>query len=75
MATGLRQLNDQQRTELELFLHCPLSALQQPNLSTKAQETLDTLEAVWSIQALKERHFDAWIAQLNALHKQQVYTM
>lgn len=39
--------------------------------SSKFQKIMDFVEAMWSAQALKERHFDAWIANLRDLHESQ----
>lgn len=33
---------------------------------------LDLLEGLWAAQALKERHFDAWMADLHKMHVKEV---
>ena len=34
---------------------------------------LDLVEAMWSTQAMKERHFDSWITDLRNMHIEQVH--
>jgi hypothetical protein len=38
----------------------------------KLEKVLDVLEALWLIQALQERHFDAWFADIFRLHLNEV---
>jgi hypothetical protein len=70
MASGLAQLAEPERIELETFLKSSIMSLDVPG--SYAEQVLDVLEALWYTQALKERHFEAWITQLNAQHKKQV---
>lgn len=38
------------------------------NTTSILEKTLDILESLWYAQALKERHFDAWMSDLRQLH-------
>lgn len=72
MVLGLSLLDEAERSMLEAYLHAPLQTLHtvESNGSTAAT-VLDALEGMWTAQALQERTFDVWIAQLNSLHRQQ----
>mmetsp|Transcript_20400 Transcript_20400/g.34152 ORF Transcript_20400/g.34152 Transcript_20400/m.34152 type:complete len:717 (-) Transcript_20400:3421-5571(-) len=75
------------KQELETFLNgCALTDLPSvtPNLRrdpidystwTSADKILDLLESLYSMQALKERHFDSWMADIRKLHKTQEETL
>jgi hypothetical protein len=79
MASGLNNLSVKEQQILESFLGVPLRSLSvfddillaSPERK-KAEYYLDVLEELWSIQALKERHFDAWITELRSLHSKEV---
>jgi hypothetical protein len=81
MASGLNNLSTKEQQILESFLGVPLRSLSvfddilltSPERK-KAEYYLDVLEELWSIQALKERHFDAWITELRSLHSKEVST-
>jgi hypothetical protein len=76
MASGILKLTPQEIQLLEAFLGVPLASLSQsgddPSSFTperkKAEYLLDILEQLWNVQALKERHFDAWTAELHRVH-------
>eukprot|EP00600_Ochromonadales_sp_CCMP1393_P006214 CAMPEP_0174959844 /NCGR_PEP_ID=MMETSP0004_2-20121128/3394_1 /TAXON_ID=420556 /ORGANISM="Ochromonas sp., Strain CCMP1393" /LENGTH=716 /DNA_ID=CAMNT_0016208191 /DNA_START=160 /DNA_END=2311 /DNA_ORIENTATION=+ len=75
------------KQELETFLNgCALTDLPSvtPNLRrdpidystwTSADKILDLLESLYSMQAIKERHFDSWMADIRKLHKTQEETL
>eukprot|EP00981_Chlorochromonas_danica_P006932 scaffold1507_cov158-Ochromonas_danica.AAC.1 len=70
LVSGLSALEEGEKAALEAFLQSPLS-LKSEMLSARTNHILDVLEGLWYAQALKERHFDMWIVQMNELHKQQ----
>ena len=76
MISGFKILNTNEIIALELFLETSLSNISN-NLgglyNNKLEICLDLLEAMWSIQALKERHFDSWMIDLNAIHTKEVF--
>lgn len=65
--------------ELESFVGCPLASIvssvggEKTGNNALVDASLDLLEALWATQALKERHFDAWMAELHQLHSKEVY--
>lgn len=80
---GRQQQPSPAALELEAFLQCKLADLpsRTPNLRqeprnfsswTPVDKYLDLLEAMWSAQALKERHFDSWITDMRNMHIEQV---
>ena len=79
--SGLRCLDNSMVVELEAFLAgTPLASIQslvggedlghQPHSAVDA--CLDLLESLWAAQALKERHFDSWMADLQRVHAREV---
>lgn len=42
----------------------------QAHASDKLRVVADTIEGLWAAQALKERHFNHWFSELQALHMQ-----
>jgi hypothetical protein len=58
-----------ERLEVESYLG---TSLNDANHHPIAKKLLDILEAIWLQQALKERHFDAWIMSLSTKHSQEV---
>ena len=79
MISGFKILNSNELLALESFLEFPLSNIcnslggqNNNNNSNKVDICLDLLEAMWSIQALKERHFDSWMSDLNIIQIKEV---
>lgn len=84
MASGMSSLNNAELQLLEQYLQIPAqeinNSINNSNniinssgvLASKAAFIVQTLEAMYYAQALKERHFDAWISELQAMHNKQV---
>lgn len=79
MASGVSNLNPKEKQILETFLGLPLRALSifdEKAMSSperkKAEYYLDIIEELYYLQALKERHFDAWITELRSVHATEV---
>lgn len=86
MAKGVESLTDEERSLIENYFNLSLDEISQaseslddrsPNLDLsnakdKLDVTLDILEALWSSQALQERHFDSWMINLNNLQQKEV---
>ena len=74
MCYGVTYLTSDEKNELETYLETSLELLAQPQSqqTQKANFILDILEALWTTQALKERHFDGWFAELKQIHLQEV---
>lgn len=84
MISGLRCLDSKLTSELEDFIGCPLSSVVSSvggdkdaasiadSNSTMVDACLDLLESMWATQALKERHFDSWMAELHQMHAKEV---
>lgn len=54
---------------MAIFLTTSLAEAEQ---NGHAKDMLDLLEAMWYQQALRERHFDAWITLLSQAHRREV---
>ena len=83
MISGLRCLDSKLTSELEDFIGCPLSSVVSSvggerdaavagSNSATVDAYLDLLESMWATQALKERHFDSWMAELHQMHSKEV---
>ncbi len=79
----MRCLDSKLSAELEDFIGCPLSSVVSSVGGEKDAEDigsnsvavdvcLDLLESMWATQALKERHFDSWMAELHQMHSKEV---
>lgn len=78
LVSGLSRLTPTERAELENFLGVSLSTLEKEQQTDSlqcfaAKAILDLLDALYCTQALKERHFDAWISTLRQKLFQEVY--
>lgn len=86
MLSGVSGLQKTLVKEIEVFFNLPISAVVQATLPyappvvaavgdsltvSKVKRVADLLEALWSAQAMKERHFDAWIVDLRTYHENQ----
>lgn len=76
MRSGISGLPAALLQELERFYKCSLRG---PNAAAiiaaggaKLSEHLDVLEALWYVQAFKERYFDHWYMEIRKLHAAQV---
>ena len=47
-----------------------IPAAKTPGLA-RAEQLVDTVETMWTVQAMKERHFDSWMSDLVILHESQ----
>lgn len=83
LISGLRCLDSKLTSELEDFIGCPLSSVVSSvggerdaavagSNSATVDAYLDLLESMWATQALKERHFDSWMAELHQMHSKEV---
>lgn len=72
MSRGLRALSAAELGELEVFFGTPL-ATYTPSAAadSKLDRVLDVLEALWTTQALREKVFDRWFAEIRQVHEQE----
>lgn len=73
MVLGLNCINDDEANELDKYFGTRLSQLDRSRLASaeKLSSILDVLEALWTIQALKERQFESWFIDLNKRHEKE----
>lgn len=75
MLSGLRCLSEDIQQKLEDFLEEKLpSRTPGVRLNSKAEGKLDVIELLWTVQALKEKHFDWWWTDLTRHQKEEVRT-
>ena len=72
MRAGLQQLEPQHIQELEAFFNEKFPIERPFTGGEKLERFLDMLESLWTIQALKERHFDSWFRDLATLQMKEV---
>ena len=65
---GLALLRPEEISELEAFLGDKLMNVQYAEKRGPADRYLDLVEAMWTAQSLKERHFDYWFTEMRKLH-------
>ena len=69
---GLSLLRSEEIVELETFLGEKLTGIQYSEKRGPADRYLDVIEALWTAQALKERHFDYWFTETKKLYDAEV---
>jgi hypothetical protein len=74
MRSGIQQLTDHEIRLLEDRFHCRLPHKNLLNTlnSDAFARCLDTIESLWTLQALKERHFESWFFDLRQMHLKEV---
>lgn len=73
MIYGLNCINDDETKELDVYLGTRLRQYDRTNTvgAGKLSSVLDILEALWTIQALKEKQFEAWFIDLSKRHEKE----
>lgn len=72
MSWGLSRLSIHNIQLLEVFLRDSVSSISQiSSTPSPADFYIDIIESLWVSQALKERNFDNWFAELQVLHEQE----
>ena len=71
---GLTLLRTEEMAELESFLGEKLTGIQYSEKRGPADRYLDLIEALWTAQALKERHFDYWFTETKKIYDAEVIT-
>ena len=71
---GLSLLRSEEITELESFLGEKLTGIQYSEKRGPSDRYLDLVEALWTAQALKERHFDYWFTETKKVYDAEVTT-
>ena len=71
MLYGLNSLNDDETNELDMYLGTRIRQLDRSDLTGKISSVLDALEALWTIQALKEKQFESWFNDLSKRHEKE----
>ena len=75
MLSGISRLPSSLSFEVESYLGVPIDLLAETDRRQPAgrvSRVLDLLEGMWSVQALKERHFDSWFTALISSHNEKV---
>jgi hypothetical protein len=74
MRSGIQQLTELEIRLLEDRYQCrlPHKSLLHAATSDKFTKCLDLVESLWTVQALKERHFESWFYDLRQLHDKEV---
>jgi len=81
MVAGLNILSLTEIKELETYFGTSLAVAEAAAMGVGARERetdsklellLDVLETLWTTQAMKERHFDAWFAALTRAQRNEV---
>ena len=73
MSWGLSSITSTDIAEIEGFLGCQVSDIAMDKSHGGANICLDILEAMWTVQALKERDFDMWFTALRKRHSEEVH--
>jgi hypothetical protein len=83
----LLHLHESDRIAVESYFGCDIATLTNSCLIVRTPSddvasvsapvrkldfALDLLESLWYTQAMKERHFDAWISDLRKMHSNEV---
>jgi hypothetical protein len=75
MLSGISRLPPPLSFEIESYLGVPIDLLAETDRRQalgRVSRVLDLLEGMWSVQALKEKHFDCWFSTLMKSHKEKV---
>jgi hypothetical protein len=72
MTKGIAALSPEERSTLEAFFGVKLSPYVPSSYVSRIERVLDILEALWTAQALKERHFEGWLGEIQKVHMREV---
>jgi hypothetical protein len=71
MSLGLQALSNEEILELENYFGIDMISISTGSTSRITEMVLDIVEALWSSQALKERHFDSWFSDLQKIQEKE----